>query len=194
MTISYNIGIPAASHNPSNDQPNMLQNNDNIPALISVDHVNFNTAGSGQHLRVTFNSNNVPSFPLLNPTLFTNNDAFAIPQLFYYTGSAPTSANQYTLTANGSALLFGGIIAKWGVVTLAPGFDQDISFGSLGLADFPNACFTVVANINTTTTPPSTTTGDIWTVQTNSFTKSKFHVRTSTTSKITSINFIAMGN
>ena len=67
MSIPYNLGIPAANHNPSVDQPDMQENNDNISALLSVDHVTFNSfspAVSGHHLQVTFDSNNVPAVPL----------------------------------------------------------------------------------------------------------------------------------
>ena len=65
MSIGYTLGIPAATHNPSSDQPNMQINNDNINSLIGIDHVTFNATGagerSGEHQHVTF------GFPQLDP-------------------------------------------------------------------------------------------------------------------------------
>jgi hypothetical protein len=121
MGIGYNLNIPAAPHAPSTDQPNMLTNNNNIATYVAVDHVPFNTSGSGQHEQVTFNANNVPSVPTVPPVLFTNvQDGAgntlpgALAQLFFYTGAHDKSKDQYVSQANGSVLLPGGIILKWG--------------------------------------------------------------------------------
>jgi hypothetical protein len=57
MTISYTLNRPAANNNPSTDQPDMENNNDNVAAIIAVDHCGFNVSSpeiSGQHLKVTF--------------------------------------------------------------------------------------------------------------------------------------------
>ncbi len=54
MTIAYNLGIPAANDDPSVDQPNMLTNNDNIATYVAIDHVGFNTSGSGFHNKTTY--------------------------------------------------------------------------------------------------------------------------------------------
>lgn len=74
MTIPYNPNVPAANDPPTNDQPAMLQNAGSIPAIIAVDHVGFNTAGSGQHNQVTFNTTNPPGSPPvgLQSILYTN--------------------------------------------------------------------------------------------------------------------------
>lgn len=63
MTISYNLGIPAASHNPSTDQPDMLTNTNAVNTILAVDHVSFNTANGGQHLQSTFPGFASPSAP-----------------------------------------------------------------------------------------------------------------------------------
>lgn len=138
MSISYNLGIPAAGNNPSVDQPKMKDNNDNINNLIGIDHVAFNTSGSGKHLQVTFNSNNVPSIPTSPPVLFTNDDAFSIPQLFFYSGSAAHTSSQYVASTNGSTFLLGGMILKWGTST-ANNPALPVVFASA----FPNQCFGV---------------------------------------------------
>jgi hypothetical protein len=146
MSIPYNLGIPTAGHNPSVDQPNMAINNDNIDAYVAVDHVGFNTLGSGQHEQVTFNSNNDPGGGTITPPiLFTNSfdgAGNALPsslaELFFYTGAATQAKNQYVSQANGSVLLFGGIILKWGTsATIGGG-------GASFTPAFPNACFSVI--------------------------------------------------
>lgn len=66
-SFTFDDGIPAANNNPSNDQPKMLQNNISTKALIAVDHVTFDSTGSGgagasggQHLKVTYNDKFAP--------------------------------------------------------------------------------------------------------------------------------------
>ena len=148
-TYTYNNAIPAANNNPSLDQPDMLTNTQSIDSLIAVDHVGFNAAGGGRHNQITFNANNVPAVPTSPPVLFTNTVA-GIPQLFFYSGNASQSSSQYTAAANGSTFLFGGIILKWGQVTVTG--QQTVNFGAAGggnpglnVGAFPNACFTVIA-------------------------------------------------
>lgn len=135
MTIPYNLNIPFSTHNPSVDQPNMEINTNNIASIIAIDHVAFNTAGSGQHNQVTFNANNVPG-GFSPPVFYTNNDAFSIPQLFYATQDAAHSTNQYVAMASGSVLVLGGIIIKWGG---AGTIGTPVNFTPA----FPNNCFSV---------------------------------------------------
>lgn len=135
MSIAYNTGIPASANNPSVDQPNMLTNTNNIATYVAVDHVPFNTSGSGQHEQVTFNSNNVPGGTVSPPVLFTN-AAPTLPQLFFYSGTAAQGANQYVAAASGSTFLLGGIILKWG---------NSATIGSVSFpVAFPNNCYAVV--------------------------------------------------
>ena len=103
-----------------------------------MDHVGFNFAGGGQHEQVTFNANNVPSsFPIAPPVLFTNG---TLPQLYYYSGTAAQSANQYVASGSGSTFLLGGIILKWGTFTMGSGVTSlSVSFA----AAFPNNKFSV---------------------------------------------------
>jgi hypothetical protein len=148
MTFSFSTTVPAANNSPADDQSVMLTNNVSISGLISVDHVGFDTSGGGQHAQVTFNNTNIPT-PVMGsyapPTLFTNTVA-GLPQLFFYSGDAGHSANQSspsTIVANGSVLLMGGIILKWGNanVTSPSGV---VTFP----VAFPNNCFAVQATVN----------------------------------------------
>jgi hypothetical protein len=178
MTIAYNLGIPNAPNNPSTDQPNMLTNNNNIATYVAVDHVAFNTSGSGQHAQVTFNANNVPSVPTAPPILFTNTVA-GLPQLFFYSGDTAHSTNQYIAGTTGSTFLLGGIILKWGVGALS---GSPTTFSTA----FPNNCFAVVI----TGTSTLYTGGFVATaLLPGSFTS----VRTSG-SGATGFNYIAIGN
>lgn len=197
MTIPYNTSVPNAPNDPSFDQPDMKTNTQSINSIIGVDHVTFNASGGGQHLQVTFNSNNVPTPPVSPPILFTNiqdgagnNLPGGLPQIFFYSGDAAHSKNQYVSTTNGSTLLPGGIILKWATVNIAAGFTQTIMFP----VAFPTACFNVVVSINATSVPPNTSTGSVFTAQAGGILLDRFTLTTSTTSKITTICYIAIGN
>ena len=120
MTFSYNNNVPNAPDSPSVDQPDMKTNTQSINSIIAVDHVGFNTSGGGRHLQVTFNSNNTPVIPTSPPVLFTANDAFSTPQLFWYSGNASKTSNQYARNASSaSSFLLGGLIIKCGKFTAA---------------------------------------------------------------------------
>lgn len=140
MDFTFNSNIPAASNNPSSDQPLMLTNNQSTEGIIGIDHVTFNTLGGGQHLQVTFNGNNVPIPPVVPPILFTNTIA-GLPQLFFYSGDATHSSSQYVNATQGSTFLLGGIILKWGLKAGLVVDNQTITFS----VPFPNNCYTVVA-------------------------------------------------
>lgn len=114
--FTYNTGVPAAANNPSNDQPIMLINCQSIDSIIGVDHITFNSSGTGgagasggQHLQVTFNGKNVPSGLPVDPISieYTNSGtASTVSQLFY--------ANQ-----NGTFHL--SPIKAWGLISAAGG-------------------------------------------------------------------------
>lgn len=189
MTIAYNLGIPASGNNPSTDQPNMLTNNDNIPTLIAVDHVNFNTSGSGQHNQVTFHANNPPAVPTVPPVLFTNTsdgNGNALPagltELFFYSGADVKGQKQYLSQANGSTLVLGGIILKWGFASgLAD--NANVSFANA----FPNNCFAVQVS------PVfNTTSARVLYVKTGSLTTTQFTIRTDSGGM--NLYYLAIGN
>lgn len=152
--FGFDNTVPAATHNPSSDQPIMLSNNASTQGWAAQDHYGYNTTGptnnfGGLHQQVSFPANNTPSGFTL-PTLFTGNDTANHPQLFYYATSAAASQNQYLAGANqGSVLLMGGIILKWGANTAND--NTTISFTTA----FPNNCYqvftTVFRNVTSTT-------------------------------------------
>jgi hypothetical protein len=180
MSISYIPNIPLSTNNPSVDQPNMETNTNSISSWVAVDHVGFNVSSpevSGQHLQVTFNSNNVPTTPTSPPVLFTNTVG-SLPQLFFYSGA---STNQYTNGVNGSTFLLGGMILKWGGGTANSGAGTTNSFASA----FPNACYQVIV----CSTDPSFT-GQISVTSTST---GSFVCKRNSGSGVTGISYIAIG-
>jgi len=61
--FTFNADIPASTNNPSTDQPKMLLNNQSELAIWGVDHITFNTAGSGTHEQTTFLNYATPATP-----------------------------------------------------------------------------------------------------------------------------------
>lgn len=181
MTYPINVNIPAANNDPADDQPLMQTNFANINSYLQVDHTNPATTGAGEHKQVTFNSNNVPAIPTSPPVLFTNNDAFSTPQLFFYSGNAAKSSNQYVASTNGSTYLLGGIIVKWG----SGNANQSGTVNSFTSA-FPNNCYSVLV---TPTDTAYTGTFAVTAVSTTGFTAKR-----QSGSGVTGFYYLAIGN
>lgn len=160
MTIAYSSAIPNPPNDPADDVSTMKSNAGAIADILAVDHVGFNVAGGGQHAQVTFHSNNPPTPTVSPPVLFTNNQDGAgnplpgsLAELFFYSGDAPHSKDQYNVTGtNGSVLLPMGIILKWGSQTFAGSQNPSVGF----ISAFPNACLGVqITLLNTNSTVPA---------------------------------------
>ena len=134
MSVSYNPAIPNPPDAPSADVGIMQTNSSAISTIIAVDHVGFNRTAGGQHNQVTFAATNVPTTPTTPPVLFTNNDAFSVPQLFFYTG---TNSSFYNVGTSGSTILMGGLILQWAQLTSTNGQTQNFPF------PFPNNVFSM---------------------------------------------------
>ena len=111
MTMfTYNAGVPFATNNPSNDQPQMLINTVSINGIWNVDHVGFNSTGivgnpnasGGQHLQITFNGKHPPSATITDPLsiLYSNNITGSGP---FNTASASTISQLFFLNQSGGA-------------------------------------------------------------------------------------------
>ena len=187
MGIPYDPTKPASNDKPANDQAPMQSNFASIKTLIDVDHVDFANGQYGQHNQVTFATNNVPSVPTSPPILFTDlpTNHSGTPnyaELFFYSGSAGQGANQYVLTgSNGSVLLMGGIILKWG--TLGAGVNNT-TYNVFSPA-FPNNCFGVQVTINIASS--------LQNVGINGFSATGFTFRTSASGGVP-ITYFAIGN
>jgi len=132
--FTYNSNIPLSTHNPSVDQPMMEVNNNSIAGYVAVDHVPFNTSGSGWHNQVTFSNVSTQATPT-DPVsiLYTKNDAAGHPQLNFLNSQNFTN----TFAGNGAVLLLGGLIIQWGTgSTTGSSFAFPITF--------PNNCYSMV--------------------------------------------------
>ncbi len=126
--ITYNLGIPDAPNNPSDDQPLMKTNTNAINALIQLDHFTFADANAGWHKQVTLTNESAPGIPAgTNGVLFANSVAgVSWPFWQNATGSFQmfgVSSN----VANGYATLNSGIKIQWGSVN-SPGSSGSVSF------------------------------------------------------------------
>ena len=108
MAISYNLDIPDAPNNPSNDQPKMKTNTNAINAWTAIDHVQFGGDPAGTHKQTTFSSKNVPG-------------AQTDPQSVLYTnsGTASTVAEVFFRNQNGTFQV--NPIKAWALVDGATG-------------------------------------------------------------------------
>lgn len=190
MTFSY-FNTPNASDDPADSQPQMNTNFASLSSLIGVDHVSFNIPGGGQHEQITFNANNPPSVPTTPPVMFINSvdgAGNALPgglsQLFFYSGNAVQGQNNYVETPNGSVMVMGGIIVKWGIIA-SPIDNVFLPFPF----SFPNNCFTVVA---TPLKSGATSNLQGFTIK-NTPISSGFTIRFSGTS-LDGVSYIAIGN
>lgn len=145
--FTFDTSVPGANNNPSVDQSVMQTNNVSTAGIMATNHIGFGVINGGQHKAIQFNQDfsYVPIPPVTPPQLFTEPDAFALPQLRFYSGDDAHSSLQYTAATNGSSFLLGGIILKWGAFTSTSG-TTTITYASLGLANFPNTAFVVLTN------------------------------------------------
>lgn len=178
MSIGYNLGIPAANNNPSNDQPLMLTNTNAINTWTGVDHLDFGSNPAGTHSKVSFGEDATVAAAPSIPNLFTDSNKL----LFYPTVQA-SGSDQYTAAATGSVLLFNGMIVKWGTGAFTGSVTSpDITFVSA----FPTACFGVWVTIQGTSEYATSVSG---------VTTSKFNVTKTTGGGNTqSFYYFAIGN
>lgn len=145
--FTYSRDIPAGNLTPAQNRPSMTINTNSADSIWDEDHYGFNDNNGGLHQQVTFPLIHVPPTAPFTPTVFTKNDPYTIPQLFYYTGTEAQSSLQYILGsssgAQGSVMLLGGIILKWGQKSFS-GTSGNVSFSGEGLQSFPHNLFNVM--------------------------------------------------
>lgn len=133
MSFTYTTGIPATNNNPSDDQPDMLVNNDSVFNLINVDHQGFNLPHGGYHNSI--HMNNQTSDPAATPGTFQLYSKLATypadNMLFFRAGSGGIA--QLT---GGSALENGyvwcsGILFQWGKATTTGAVVLPIAYSTL---------------------------------------------------------------
>src|SRR5271163_109065 len=108
--FAYNLNIPAAGNNPSNDQ-GLMQTNTN--SLINVDHYSFMQAGGGLHRQVTLPTETIPTVTIGQAAMYSKTAGQT--QLFATTDNG---GNEYQLTRFIDAQIATfGIYGTFGTVT-----------------------------------------------------------------------------
>lgn len=158
--LTYTSGIPNGPDNPSNDQPLMKTNNDNIPTFVAIDHVGFNTNLGGYHKIIHQTQNTVDPAPIsgINQIYSKNyTPAYAgaptDTQLFAETGLGGVSQlTGHNAVANGGWQWVAGTLLIWGnVVTNFSGSNTGtVTFTAVSgtTIPFPNNCFQVFTTMN----------------------------------------------
>ncbi len=118
-TFTYNLNIPEANNNPSEDQPDMQENTNSIDSLINVDHFSFGESNhDGEHRQVTMplrggGSGSIPPGRIADEGTLYTKTANAETQLFY---TPDASGNQYQLSrTNTAGIASFGAYAAYGV-------------------------------------------------------------------------------
>ena len=143
MSIPYNLNIPQATQDPSATQPLLQTNTNSVSTIWQQDHYTFSDTQAGEHKQVTFPQSQVPTAaPNFIPTLFTQ-PVSTVDQLFYYSGTTAQSQDQYVNNANGSTMVLGGTIVKWGNSGTQVADNATITFTT----PFPTSCYCVQLTI-----------------------------------------------
>lgn len=193
--IGYNLNIPAANNNPSQDQPKMQTNTNAINTLISLDHFTFADNAAGRHKQVSLANESAPGIPTnTNGVLYAN---LANGQSWPFWQNALGSTQilgASSVAASGYATLPGGLIIQWGTRagTHSGGKYQAGDFGTITLPlTFPNAFFTIYGTSGHGGTLPS----GISSFSTRILSTSQFQWEfEASTSQITTLNWLALGN
>ncbi len=154
--IGYNLNIPAANNNPSQDQPKMQTNTNAINTLLSLDHYTFADNAAGRHKQVSLANEAAPGIPAnTNGVLYANLDTgqswpFWQNALGSFNLLGPLSA------VNNGYTWMGGVLVQWGQVTST---NSSFTLQAFNIP-FPNACFVVMTQIYGSGTPPGGS-GDI---------------------------------
>lgn len=169
MALPYFNAIPQATDQPSNSQPDILDNFASLQTFLDVNHVDFASADYGKHMWVTLPSqaNQPPTGANFTATevglynsvyavtgqqeLFINKDV-AGPFVFNIPATASILSTNASpaLGAQGWTYLPSGLIMKWGQVVYAFGAPSTITFPVA--ATIP--AFTQVMSVNLTFANP----------------------------------------
>ncbi len=148
MTFPINVNVPNAPNNPADDQPIMKQNYGNIAGFLAVDHVAPGVVNDGIHKQVRMTNQSIAGavFAPGSGVLFAGlGNGQSWPYWKNAAGTFPLMGSTLAPTANGSAVLPGGIRLQWGNGTaLANQASSIIVFPTA----FSSTAFSVTANIS----------------------------------------------
>src|SRR5271154_5588484 len=150
-SFTYTTNIPVAGNDPSVDQPNMTTNTNSIASILDEDMIGFGNANGGYHSKITYvdQTGSLPSGVSGTDILYSAVPSGGILELFLQraTGSAiQMTTGNVTVGTPGQTFLPGGIILKWGSVSVLPSGSAMVTFGTA----YPNACWGAVAQFQST--------------------------------------------
>lgn len=145
--IGYNLNIPAANNNPSQDQPKMQTNINAINTLLSLDHFTFADNSAGRHKQVTLTNEAAPGFVGGNAVLYANlASGQSNPFWQNALGSFQIPIISASSIASNGYINLSGLIFQWGSSTAV----QSSSGNTINFPiAFPTAVFTVQATVVT---------------------------------------------
>lgn len=187
--MTFTPDIPQTGQSLGATRDPIRNNFTNYNTLVSVNHVAPNAVGQGKHKFVEMPVQSPDPATLAGEGgLFTKTTSSSS-ELFYlrdavattYQMTGPLFTGQGALTKGGTTMLFGGIVLKWGFVSVGAG-TTSVSFNTQCGSNFPTNCFTV-------TTTSGSSTSSLASV--NSVTNASFNV---VTNAVNTVYFIAIGN
>ncbi len=122
--FTYITNIPASTHNPSSDQPNMQINTNSTDSIIEVDHYSFNDNNGGLHKQSTYVNESAPSTQPGQLALYSKGSVGGPSALYLIRDNNSGTETQLTSTSIGTALaetkgaswLPGGLLIQWGTI------------------------------------------------------------------------------
>lgn len=201
--MTFNPSIPKADDLLSTSQPQIRTNFAQSDIIFDVDHFTFDNdtvANRGKHRKVTLVEQGADPATALDEAAIYTKAVSAITQVFLRrenNGSViqltpPTLGDPQLAGTNGTTFLPGGFIMKFGLAS-ANGTTA-LTWGALGLTNFPNNCFLVMGQ-PTTISGPNTANDYVYTFGVSTTGFSATGVRRITL-QATPVNFyfLAIGN
>lgn len=135
MAIPYNLNIPDAPNNPSDDQPKMQENTNSIDSLVAIDHYTFADATAGQHKQITLAGKNAAG-------------AQTDPVSVIYSGSGTASTVAQLNYRNQNGIFPLSCVRAWAYSTggAVPVFTQNVNVSTIARTAAGKYTVTLTAN------------------------------------------------
>jgi len=146
--MAYTPNIPQAADNPSQSQPLILGNFQEIATAFNLNHGDFNAASQGKHEFLQMPEQGAAPVTAASEGALYTKDSGSQPELFWRDESNGTEwqiTNQATQTTNGSMLLPGGLLIQWGQESIT----------TTGTVNFPVGYSSAVYSIQATAESPA---------------------------------------
>ena len=117
MTV-WNSNIPQAGDVPADSQSKLLENNENLPIYLAINHGAFGTPEEGTHVALTMPEvAAAPDTAANECALYIKEGTGTVPQLFF---RRPTNGDEIECTGLGAdyTRLPSGLLMKWGTHTI----------------------------------------------------------------------------